>query len=152
MSPFSTKLNETAWRAADDFASGAVLGSATSAMLMGHSYLVAPAMSLTPLYRLLAALGASLLVRIVLASLGLFWWTGQPSGGGLETEMIVWLGIRWIIGLIGPLVLGWMAWESGAHSLDAIGHGNPLRGRDTRLSGGADQSTAAGKDGVHALR
>src|SRR5262249_40884832 len=38
--------NESAWRAADAIASAALLGAATSAMLMGHSYLIAPAMSL----------------------------------------------------------------------------------------------------------
>jgi hypothetical protein len=100
------------WRTADDIAAAAVLGAATSAMLMGHSYLIAPAMSLTPLNRLLGALGATLLVRIILACLGLFWWTRLRAEGNLETEMLLWLGARWIIGLIGPLVLGWMAWET----------------------------------------
>src|SRR5262249_21186654 len=41
------------WRVADDLTSAALLGSAVTAMLMGHSYLIAPAMSLTPLLRLL---------------------------------------------------------------------------------------------------
>ncbi len=26
--------------------------------------------------------------------------------------MVLWLGVRWVIGLVGPLVLGWMAWET----------------------------------------
>lgn len=103
---------DTAWLVGDDFASAAVLGSATSAMLMGHSYLIAPAMSLTPLIRLLAALGVSLLVRMVLAAVGLYWWTSRPSAGNLETEMILWLGVRWVLGFVGPVVLGWMAWET----------------------------------------
>jgi hypothetical protein len=103
---------DSPWLAADDVASAAVLGAATSAMLMGHSYLIAPAMSLDPLYRLLGSLGAILLARIVLAGLGLYWWTGRPAAGNLETEMVLWLGVRWIIGLLGPLVLGWMAWET----------------------------------------
>jgi hypothetical protein len=98
--------------AADDIASAAVLGAATSAMLMGHAYLIAPAMSLTPLYRLLGALATTLGARVVLASLGLYWWTGHSAAGNLETEMLLWLGVRWIIGLVGPLVLGWMAWET----------------------------------------
>src|SRR5262245_34387926 len=36
------------WLLADDLTSAALLGAATTAMLMGHSYLIAPAMSLTP--------------------------------------------------------------------------------------------------------
>src|SRR5580765_2344389 len=38
------------WLAGDDLSSAALLGSAMTAMLIGHSYLIAPAMSLTPLY------------------------------------------------------------------------------------------------------
>lgn len=103
---------DASWLAADDVASAAVLGAATSAMLMGHSYLIAPNMSLSPLYRLLGALGTALLARVALAGLGLYWWTGRPAAGNLEAEMLLWLGVRWIIGLVGPLVLGWMAWET----------------------------------------
>src|SRR5262245_13137554 len=50
----SEERGATAWRLADDLTSAALLGSATTAMLIGHSYLIAPAMSLTPLLRLLA--------------------------------------------------------------------------------------------------
>src|SRR5438132_1583564 len=39
-----------------DLTSAALLGTAVTAMLLGHSYLIAPGMSLTPLMRLLTAL------------------------------------------------------------------------------------------------
>src|SRR5258708_4308205 len=42
----AARPDDSAWRVADDVASAAVLGSATTAMLMGHSYLIAPAMSM----------------------------------------------------------------------------------------------------------
>lgn len=103
---------EAGWRVADDLASTAVLGSATTAMLMGHSYLIAPAMSLTPLLRLLAALAGSLALRVALAGVGLWLWTGRPGAGNLETEMLLWLPVRWALGLLGPMALGWMAWET----------------------------------------
>src|SRR5947209_5958289 len=48
------------WLLADGLTSSALLGAALTAMLMGHSYLIAPAMSLAPLRRLLAALFAAL--------------------------------------------------------------------------------------------
>ena len=107
--PVATPL---AWRWADDVTSAALLGSATTAMLMGHSYLVAPAMSLTPLLRLLAALGASTLARMALAVAGLWWWTGEPATGNVETETVLLLAVRWALGFVGPLVLGWMAYET----------------------------------------
>jgi hypothetical protein len=100
------------WLVVDDLASAAVLGSATTAMLMGHSYLIAPAMSLTPLNRLLAALGICLLIRMVLAGFGLWSWTGQFSSANLETEMWFLLLVRWGLGIVAPLVLGWMGWET----------------------------------------
>jgi hypothetical protein len=98
------------WYIADDLASMAVLGAATTAMLMGHSYLISPAMSIAPLTRLLMALGAALAVRIGLACAALWLWqahAGTPGG-----ELLVWLPARWVLGLLGPLALGWMAWET----------------------------------------
>src|SRR5438105_1558492 len=93
---------------AGSLSSALLLGAALSAMLMGHSYLIAPAMSLEPLYRLLAAVGATLLARGTLACLGLYWWTARSAAGNLEREMLLWLGVRWIIGVAGPLALGWL--------------------------------------------
>src|SRR5262249_46133566 len=90
----------------------ALLGAATTAMLMGHSYLIAPAMSLRPLFILLGALGVSLAMRIGLAAVGLWLWTGEAAGSNLEGELVLWLAVRWGTGFIGPLVLGWMAWET----------------------------------------
>jgi hypothetical protein len=103
---------DSLWRAADNLAAGAVLGSATTAMLMGHSYLIAPAMSLVPLFRLLAGLGVALLVRAALACLGLWLMTRSSTGPSLEGDLLIWLPARWLLGLIGPLILGWMAWET----------------------------------------
>jgi hypothetical protein len=102
----------TWWPIADDLASAAVLGSATSAMLMGHSYLIAPTMSMSPLLRLLAALGVALAVRIGVACVALWLWTAHTASGAPETELLVWLPVRWLLGLLGPLALGWMAWET----------------------------------------
>ena len=108
----SRDQGEPWWLLGDDLTSAALLGSATTAMLMGHSYLLAPAMSLTPLYRLLAALGATTVVRIAVALCGLWLWTGAPGGHSLDSEMILWLAVRWGIGFLGPLVLCWLAWET----------------------------------------
>ncbi len=96
----------------DDFASALLLGAAISAMLMGHSYLIAPAMSLSPLNRLLGLLAVALAVRIGLAGWGLYEWTWLSSASTLDVETSLWLGARWLLGLIIPIGLTWMAWES----------------------------------------
>jgi hypothetical protein len=107
-----TRGEVTGWLLVDDLTSAALLGTATTAMLMGHSYLIAPAMSLTPLVRLLAALAACVLLRMAVALAGLWLWTAEPGAGTLETEMLLWLPLRWALAFVGPLVLGWMAWET----------------------------------------
>src|SRR5262249_52623324 len=60
------------WLLANELTSAALLGAATTAMLTGHSYLIAPAMSLTPLRRLLAALAVTTLLRLAVAAAALW--------------------------------------------------------------------------------
>jgi hypothetical protein len=103
---------ETWWLLADDLLAAALLGSATTAMLIGHSYLMSPAMSLMPLNRLLALLAVSIAARMVVALAALWLWTAAVPAPRLDIEMILWLAVRWIIGLLGPLGLCWMAWET----------------------------------------
>lgn len=103
---------EPAMRFADDATSALVVGSATTAMLMGHSYLIAPAMTMAPLMRLLAAGAVSVILRISLACIGLWGWTSLGGASTLDIEVVLWLTVRWAIGFIAPIVLGWMAWET----------------------------------------
>ncbi len=100
------------WQVVNNLTSAALLGAALSAMLMGHSYLVAPAMSIQPLLRLLLALFIATALRMVVASVGLWSWTGSHSLVNLEDETVLWLPLRWGLGFAGPLVFGWMAWQS----------------------------------------
>lgn len=100
------------WLLVSDLTSAAVLGTATTAMLMGHSYLIAPAMSLTPLLRLLGALFAVTLVRMVVAAGGLWFWTAEHALDNLNDVTVLWLPVRWGLGFVSPLILGWMAWEA----------------------------------------
>jgi hypothetical protein len=92
--------------------SAALLGTAISAMLMGHSYLIAPTMSLTPLYRLLAALAVALAVRMLVDGYAAGQWFTEHSFAGLEGDALLWLPVRWLVGLAMPLVLCWMAWQT----------------------------------------
>lgn len=103
---------DTAVRIADDVLGALVVGSATTAMLMGHSYLISPAMTISPLMRLLAATTGSVVMRAGLACFGLWGWASTQPVSNLETELMLWLPVRWLLGLIAPLVLSWMAFET----------------------------------------
>ena len=101
-----------AYLAADEFTSTALLGTSMTAMLMGHSYLIAPSMSLAPILRLLGGLIAAFFLRFVLAGAGLAFWTAGESLWNAATPTLLWLLLRWGVGFAAPLVLCWMAWES----------------------------------------
>jgi hypothetical protein len=102
----------TAAALAGGLTSAALLGAALTAMLMGHSYLIAPAMSLRPLMRLLAALVLALAARAAADGYALVRWTGGHSLGNLEGDVALWLPVRWGVGFVAPLALTWMAWQA----------------------------------------
>jgi hypothetical protein len=95
-----------------DATSAALLGAALTAMLMGHSYLIAPTMSLTPLLRLLAALAIAIVLRFAADGYALVSWTGGHSLGNLEGDNLLWLPLRWGMGFVLPLGLTGMAWRT----------------------------------------
>jgi len=102
------------WRLVADGTSAALLGSATSAMLLGHMYLIAPGMTMAPLIRLLTSLVCSILARLALSGLALWLWssTGGHSLFTLQDETVLLLPLRWGLGFVGPLVLTVMAWQT----------------------------------------
>lgn len=106
------RVSMTATLLSDEALCALVLGSVLSAMLMGHSYLIAPAMTMAPLMRLLAASAIAIFLRIGLACHGLWGWTSTHTPSNLELEFWLFLSARWALGFIAPLVLGWMAWET----------------------------------------
>jgi hypothetical protein len=109
------------WRpleTASAYASALLLGSALTAMLLGHSYLIAPTMSVAPLLRILALLLAAILARGLLGAGELWFWTREHSLANLNeatllsNEMVLLLPVRWGLGLLMPLVLTLMAWQT----------------------------------------
>jgi hypothetical protein len=100
---------------ASSLTSAAVLGAALSAMLMGHIYLIVPGMSLRPLQRLLAVLGVALLLRMGVEGYAawLWWrWTTRFPSVKLGNDTLLFLPVRWGVGFVLPLALGWMAWQT----------------------------------------
>lgn len=102
----------TALGIADQLTGAALLGAAVSAMLLGHFYLIAPGMPIGPLLRLLMILFSALALRAAVAGISLLCFTAAHSLGTLNDVTALWLPVRWVVGLLGPLVLGWMAREA----------------------------------------
>jgi hypothetical protein len=108
----------------DHVSSAAVLGLTTTAMLLGHWYLIAPNLSLQPLLRLHHALFIALAVRTVLvAGLVAFSAVGLPglqswAQSTLQFDKLAWLWLatRVLAGLIGAAVLTWMSFRAAVDS------------------------------------
>jgi hypothetical protein len=87
-----------------ELASAWLVGGATTAMLLGHWYLTAPMMSLDPLQRLNRLFGGAAGARGVLAAVGL-----ATVSTALNDTQAVWLCLRWAAGIVGPLVVCFLA-------------------------------------------
>jgi hypothetical protein len=98
--------------AAANIASAALLGAALSAMLMGHYYLIAPGMSLSPLMRLIGAVAVAVVLRGAVDGWALWRWTAEHPYARLGNDLLLWLPLRWLAGFVLALGLIWMAWQS----------------------------------------
>jgi hypothetical protein len=91
----------------------AATGGCLAAMVLGHWYLVTPHLSERPL-----VLGARLLTAVIAVQLLLFIvWSAAGVGSGrpfgaLVGSAAVFVWLRLLVGLLFPLVLSWMAWQT----------------------------------------
>jgi hypothetical protein len=95
-----------------DATSAVLLGAALTAMLLGHFYLISPALSIRPLLRLLGAIAVTVGIRLAADGFALSRWTAEHSLGTLNTDVALWLPVRWLVGFLAPLGLVWMAWQA----------------------------------------
>lgn len=95
-------------QALSELATACLLGASVTGMLLGHWYLTAPTMSISPLGRLNQFLAASAIARLVLSAIAL-----AIAGGELyhRTDWLLWLALRWVAGIAGPIVLSVMVWR-----------------------------------------
>ena len=98
------------FNAASRLSSAALMGSTLAAMLLGHHYLTAPAMSIDPLRRYVLAMGQTLAVRVILAGVGLA--TLMRSGVTVEAASPMFLAMRWGMGVLGPAVATLLTWQT----------------------------------------
>jgi hypothetical protein len=97
--------------ASSRIASGALVGATLTAMLLGHYYLIAPAMTTDPLKRSLSVILAGLVVRGLLAGLAI--WVAQAEflGPGVGDRSPNWtfLAMRWGMGFAGVALSAYLA-------------------------------------------
>jgi len=96
-------------------ASGFVLGATLAAMLLGHHYLTAPAMSIEPLKQYVRCMGWGLALRGALALAGLALGHGAPQAlgvGAATADSWVFPMMRWGMGLAAPAMAVALAWKT----------------------------------------
>lgn len=86
-----------------ELSSALTLGAAMCGMLLGHSYLTSPTMSISPLFRLNEFLGWAGIIRGVLSGIVLCLAWSQLHGDDIWASLV----LRWIAGVGGPL----MVWQ-----------------------------------------
>ena len=96
-------------RSANIVSSAALLGFTMAAMLLGHWYLNAPGMQLAPLRKLLKAMAIAVAGQAIVCGLGLALELGVRD---FSTQDWLFLVLRWSFGLLGVMILIWLAWET----------------------------------------
>ena len=93
------------WASGVALSSAWLLGAMLGAMLLGHSYLIRPNMTIDPLQRLLLLAGGALVLRVIVALMGL----GLFGSGSLE----LWpQTVRCLVGFVAPAIVVWMVWQT----------------------------------------
>lgn len=92
---------------ASELSTSAMVGGCMSAMLLGHWYLTAPTMSIEPLQRLTIYFGIAAGVRLVLSLIAFGLWQAELA----QQAHWLWLSLRWLAGVFGPLAVAWMSWR-----------------------------------------
>ena len=101
------------WLIADRVSGGLVLGTITTAMLLGHWYLNTPTMKLDPLRRLIGLMAAALVARMVVSGMGgVLEYQRLTAAGDFSQQWLLFLTLRWLAGLVSPLGLAWMTWQT----------------------------------------
>ena len=90
-----------------ELSAASLLGSALTGMLLGHWYLTAPTMSLAPLSRLTMYFGIATIIRLIVSLAGLILAWDQLAG----STMWIWMGLRWLAGILGPILVFVMVWQ-----------------------------------------
>ena len=94
-----------------DYSTAAVAGGVLTGMLLGHWYLTTPTMSIRPLWWFNKAILISAIIRLG-TSAWVFWEYPLQT---TDTTQQIWLGLRWLAGIVGPLVTTLLVWRILKH-------------------------------------
>jgi hypothetical protein len=102
------------WAGVDRVSGGLLLGFVVTAMLLGHWYLNTPTMRLEPLQRLILLLAAAIVLRMAVSGLGLGFDVNRQlsSGHAIAGSWWLFVGLRWLSGLVGTAVAAGMTWQT----------------------------------------
>lgn len=106
-SPALTRLMALDW-----VSSALLIGSTTTAMLLGHWYLNTPTMKLAPLKRLLLLMGFSVILRAAVSGLGLGLEVQYRLAEGVSMPFSwqMFLVLRWSSAILATGGLCWLTW------------------------------------------
>jgi hypothetical protein len=94
-------------------ASAFLMGATLAAMLLGHYYLTAPAMSIAPLERFTRCFMIAIIVRAGLAGAALWSWSARhETAEAMQALPPLLLAVRWGVGMLGPAVAAYMTWHT----------------------------------------
>jgi protein NrfD len=100
-------------------ASAALLGGTSTAMILGHWYLVIPSMKVSYLQSMVKLHIVSIVLRVavVTAAIVVAVMTWQPGLGPSFRHYVqsldgIFFWMRMLFGLVGPAVLAWLTWET----------------------------------------
>jgi hypothetical protein len=95
--------------------SGFLLGTTLTAMLLGHHYLTAPAMSIEPLKRIVLLMALALSARCAFAGAGLWEFRHTnfaESASVVASSAITLVATRWGMGFVGTAVATYLTWRT----------------------------------------
>jgi hypothetical protein len=99
---------------ADRLSGGLLVGSVTTAMLLGHWYLNTPTMKLEPLKRLIVLIAVAIAIRMIVCGSGA-WLEATSHLAATDLSPQSWalfVLLRWLAGLIGVLVMAVLTWQT----------------------------------------
>jgi hypothetical protein len=94
-----------------ELATALTIGGATVGMLLGHWYLTSPTMSIAPLSTANLCFASAAGLRLVVSAAALAIGRQTLAEGNLAGTPLMWLVLRWLAGIVAPLVLALMVWR-----------------------------------------
>ncbi|APZ95327.1 hypothetical protein [Fuerstiella marisgermanici] len=94
-----------------DFSSAAVVGGVLTGMLLGHWYLTTPTMSTLPIWWFNKAILTAAVLRLVAS----IWAFAEFGGSFSDSTQQIWFGIRWLGGIVAPVIVAILVWRVLKH-------------------------------------